>query len=172
MVKVLHGHIYDVLPLEETVQDINSQYWELRAEPIPEDDSLAETNSGDLVRRLTVAHFVVEKAGGHTQHYGDPLALLVCPNETLISLKQRVLKRLKVAVEEFATWKWAIVTPQNATEMVDDNTDVLEIWDRLTHGTSTSMETCYVGMLHESKNFRRPPRQNHSASSEAQIKLL
>lgn len=86
-------------------------------------------------------------------------------------LQSRVLKRLKVAPEDFAAWRWAIVTQQAAVELLDDTQVVLEQWDKYTHGFASALDSCYIGMLHESKNFRRPPRQSHSLSMEAQIKL-
>ncbi|CAA2983781.1 ubiquitin carboxyl-terminal hydrolase 12-like isoform X2 [Olea europaea subsp. europaea] len=58
LLEVFHHKIYKIFPLYEKIENINDQYWTLRAEEIPEE----EKNLGPNDRLIHVYHFTKENA--------------------------------------------------------------------------------------------------------------
>ncbi|GLT57010.1 hypothetical protein SLA2020_300170 [Shorea laevis] len=108
LVEVFYHKIYKIFPLHEKIENINDQYWTLRAEEIPEE----EKNLGPHDRLIHVYHFTKETAQNQVQiqNFGEPFFLVVHEGETLTEVKVRIQKKLQVADEEFAKWKFAFLS--------------------------------------------------------------
>lgn len=99
--KIRDGTFYDVLETDVVVHEVDSSYWDLRAEPVPDDDVAAVAEAGLEARRLVVGHFVDEQS---PTHYGEPLAVMLRPQEQLGALKAR-FHHLIVTGSRPAEWR-------------------------------------------------------------------
>ncbi|KAA8518418.1 hypothetical protein F0562_015892 [Nyssa sinensis] len=108
LVEVFYHKIYKIFPLSEKIENINDQYWTLRAEEIPEE----EKNLGPLDRLIHVYHFTKETSQNQlqVQNFGEPFFLIVHDGETLAEVKVRIQKKLQVPDEEFSKWKFAFLS--------------------------------------------------------------
>ncbi|KAL1546114.1 CSN-associated deubiquitinating enzyme Ubp12 [Salvia divinorum] len=107
LLEVFYHKIYKIFPLQEKIENINDQYWTLRAEEIPEE----EKNLGLNDRLIHVYHFMKDTAQNQQVHnFGDPFFLAINDNETLGEIKMRLQKKLHVPDEEFSKWKFAFIT--------------------------------------------------------------
>ncbi|XVF00068.1 hypothetical protein REPUB_Repub03eG0253800 [Reevesia pubescens] len=100
LLEVFYHKIYKIFPLNEKIENINDQYWTLRAEEIPEE----EKNLGPHGRLIHVYHFMKDTAQNQVQvqNFGEPFFLVIHEGETLAEVKVRIQKRLQVPDEEFA----------------------------------------------------------------------
>ncbi|XP_009368548.2 ubiquitin C-terminal hydrolase 12-like isoform X1 [Pyrus x bretschneideri] len=98
----------EVFPRSEKIENINDQYWALRAEEVPEE----EKNLGPNDRVIHVYHFTKDTAQNRMQiqNFGEPFFLVIHEGETLAEIKARVQEKLQVADEEFAKWKFAFIS--------------------------------------------------------------
>ncbi|KAI9116771.1 hypothetical protein K1719_012137 [Acacia pycnantha] len=108
LLEVFYHKIYKVFPPNEKIENINDQYWTLRAEEIPEE----EKNLGPHDRLIHVYHFNKDTAQNQMQiqNFGDPFFLVIHEGETLAEIKVRIQKKLQVSDEEFAKWKFAFLS--------------------------------------------------------------
>ncbi|XP_057843456.1 ubiquitin C-terminal hydrolase 13 isoform X3 [Cryptomeria japonica] len=108
LLEVFYHKIYKIFPLHEKIENINDQYWTLRAEEIPEE----EKNLGPNNRLIHVYHFTKDASQNHmqVQNFGEPFFLLIHEGETLAEVKQRIQKKLQVSDDEFAKWKFAFLS--------------------------------------------------------------
>ncbi|XVF00066.1 hypothetical protein REPUB_Repub03eG0253800 [Reevesia pubescens] len=108
LLEVFYHKIYKIFPLNEKIENINDQYWTLRAEEIPEE----EKNLGPHGRLIHVYHFMKDTAQNQVQvqNFGEPFFLVIHEGETLAEVKVRIQKRLQVPDEEFAKWKFAFLS--------------------------------------------------------------
>ncbi|KAL1549689.1 CSN-associated deubiquitinating enzyme Ubp12 [Salvia divinorum] len=107
LLEVFYHKIYKIFPLQEKIENINDQYWTLRAEEIPEE----EKNLGPNDRLIHVYHFMKDTAQNQQIHnFGDPFFLNINDNETLGEIKMRIQKKLHVPDEEFSKWKFAFLS--------------------------------------------------------------
>ncbi|XP_042049768.1 ubiquitin C-terminal hydrolase 12-like isoform X2 [Salvia splendens] len=107
LLEVFYHKIYKIFPLQEKIENINDQYWTLRAEEIPEE----EKNLGPNYRLIHVYHFMKDTAQNQQIHnFGDPFFLAINDNETLGEIKMRIQKKLHVPDEEFSKWKFAFLS--------------------------------------------------------------
>ena len=97
-----------VFPSNEKIENINDQYWTLRAEEIPEE----EKNLGPQDRLIHVYHFTKDTAQNQMQiqNFGEPFFLVIHEGETLAEVKVRIQKKLLVPEEEFAKWRFAFLS--------------------------------------------------------------
>ncbi|XP_057861300.2 ubiquitin C-terminal hydrolase 13 isoform X2 [Cryptomeria japonica] len=106
LLEIFYHRIYKIFPLHEKIENINDQYWTLRAEEIPEE----EKNLGPNNRLIHVYHFTKDASQNHmVQNFGEPFFLLIHEGETLAEVKQRIQKKLQVSDDEFAKWKFAFL---------------------------------------------------------------
>ncbi|XP_017258034.1 ubiquitin C-terminal hydrolase 13 isoform X2 [Daucus carota subsp. sativus] len=121
LLELLHHKIYKIFPLDETIDNINDQYWTLRAEEIPEE----EKNFGPHERLIHVYHFITETAQNQLriQNFGEPFFLVVHVADTLAEIKMRIQKKLSVSNEEFSKWKFASVLMGRPEYLMD--TDII-----------------------------------------------
>ncbi|RYR45826.1 hypothetical protein Ahy_A07g031608 isoform D [Arachis hypogaea] len=105
LLEVFYHKIYKVFPPNEKIENINDQYWTLRAEEIPEE----EKNLGPHDRLIHVYHFTKDTAQNQMQiqNFGEPFFLVIHEGETLTEIKDRIKKKLQVPDDEFAKWKFA-----------------------------------------------------------------
>ncbi|KAI3924448.1 hypothetical protein MKW98_032649 [Papaver atlanticum] len=107
LLKVFNHMIHKVFPLSEKIENIKDQYFTLRAEEILEE----EKNLGPRDCLVHVYHFT--KDASQTQkvkNFGKPFLLTIHEGETLAEVKLRIRKKLNVPDEEFAEWKFAILS--------------------------------------------------------------
>ncbi|OIV90620.1 hypothetical protein TanjilG_01701 [Lupinus angustifolius] len=97
-----------VFSLNDMIDNINDQYWTLRAEEVHED----EINLGPHDRLIHVYHFMKDTAQNQVQvqNFGDPFFLVIHEGETLADIKLRIQKKLQVPDEDFFKWKFAFVS--------------------------------------------------------------
>ncbi|XP_071910826.1 ubiquitin C-terminal hydrolase 12-like isoform X3 [Coffea arabica] len=108
LLEVFYHKIYKIFPLNEKIENINDQYWTLRAEEIPDE----EKNLGPHDRLIHVYHFTKETAQNQmqVQNFGEPFFLVIREGETLAEVKVRIQKKLQVPDEEFSKWKFAFLS--------------------------------------------------------------
>ncbi|CAO2840942.1 unnamed protein product [Amaranthus hypochondriacus] len=108
LLEVFYHKIYKIFPSSEKIENINDQYWTLRAEEIPEE----EKNLGPHDRLVHVYHFTKETAQNQmqVQNFGEPFLLVIHEGETLAEVKVRIQKKLQVPDEEFSKWKFAFLS--------------------------------------------------------------
>lgn len=108
LLEVFYHKIYKIFPSNEKIENINDQYWTLRAEEIPEE----EKNIGPHDRLIHVYHFTKETSQNQlqVQNFGEPFFLVIHEAETLADIKARIQKKLHVPEEEFSKWKFAFLS--------------------------------------------------------------
>ncbi|TYI80378.1 hypothetical protein E1A91_D05G083500v1 [Gossypium mustelinum] len=108
LLEVFYNKIYKIFPPNEKIENINDQYWTLRAEEIPEE----EKNLGPNDRLIHVYHFTKETAQNQMQilNFGEPFFLVIHEGEILAEIKVRIQRKLQVPDEEFAKWKFAFLS--------------------------------------------------------------
>lgn len=107
LLEVFYHKIYKIFPLNEKIENINDQYWTLRAEEIPEE----EKNFGPQDRLIHVYHFLKDAAQNQqVQNFGEPFFLVIREDETLAEVKARIQKKLQIPDEEYAKWKFAFLS--------------------------------------------------------------
>ncbi|XP_060958513.1 ubiquitin C-terminal hydrolase 12 isoform X3 [Cannabis sativa] len=108
LLEVFYHKIYKIFPHTEKIENINDQYWTLRAEEIPEE----EKNLGAHDRLIHVYHFTKDTAQNQmqVQNFGEPFFLVIREGETLAEVKVRIQKKLQVPDDEFSKWKFAFLS--------------------------------------------------------------
>ncbi|KAJ6813606.1 ubiquitin carboxyl-terminal hydrolase 12-like [Iris pallida] len=108
LLEVFYHKIYKIFPPTEKIENINDQYWTLRAEEIPEE----EKNLAPHDRLIHVYHFMKDPNQNQmqVQNFGEPFFLIIHEGETLADVKLRIQTKLKVPDEEFAKWKFAFLS--------------------------------------------------------------
>ncbi|KAJ6846627.1 ubiquitin carboxyl-terminal hydrolase 12-like [Iris pallida] len=108
LLEVFYHKIYKIFPYIEKIENINDQYWTLRAEEIPEE----EKNLGPNDRLIHVYHFTKDPNQNQlqVQNFGEPFFLVIHEGETLAEVKSRIQKKLLVSDEEFSKWKFAFLS--------------------------------------------------------------
>ncbi|XP_051150225.1 ubiquitin C-terminal hydrolase 12 isoform X2 [Andrographis paniculata] len=150
LLEVFYHKIYKVFPVQEKIENINDQYWTLRAEEIPEE----EKNLGPNDRLIHVYHFTKETTQNQVQvqNFGDPFFLVIHEGKTLADVKVRIQKKLQVPDEEFSKWKFAFLSLGRPEYLEDSDIvssrfqrkDVYGAWEQ------------YLGLEHSDTNPKRP----------------
>ncbi|XP_065003666.1 ubiquitin C-terminal hydrolase 12-like isoform X2 [Musa acuminata AAA Group] len=107
LLEVFYHKIYKIFPPGEKIENINDQYWTLRAEEIPEE----EKNLSPHDRLIHVYHFTKDPNQNQTQvqNFGEPFFMVIREGETLADVKIRIQKKLQVPEEDFSKWQLAFV---------------------------------------------------------------
>ncbi|KAL6585578.1 CSN-associated deubiquitinating enzyme Ubp12 [Orobanche minor] len=150
LLEVFYHKIYKIFPLHEKIENINDQYWTLRAEEIPEE----EKNLGPNDLLIHVYHFTKESAQNQVQvqNFGDPFFLVIREGETLAEVKARIQKKLQVPDEDFSKWKFAFLSLGRPEYLVDSDIvssrfqrrDIYGAWEQylgLEHSDTTPKRT-------------------------------
>ncbi|XP_024515070.1 ubiquitin carboxyl-terminal hydrolase 12 [Selaginella moellendorffii] len=107
ILEVFYHKIYKIFPANEKIENINDQYWTLRAEEIPEE----EKNLGPQDRLIHVYHYTRDAVQNNmVQNFGEPFFLAVRENETLAEVRDRIQAKLQVPDDEFSKWKFAFLS--------------------------------------------------------------
>ncbi|CAL1386879.1 unnamed protein product [Linum trigynum] len=107
LLEVFYHKIYKIFPPGEKIENINDQYWTLRAEEIPEE----EKQIGPHDRLIHVYHFMKDTAQNQqVQNFGEPFFLVIREGETLAEVKVRIQQKLQVPDDEFSKWKFAFLS--------------------------------------------------------------
>ncbi|KAK4279205.1 hypothetical protein QN277_016942 [Acacia crassicarpa] len=156
LLEVFYHKIYKVFPPVEKIENINDQYWTLRAEEIPEE----EKNLGPHDRLIHVYHFTKDTAQNQMQiqNFGDPFFLVIHEGETLADIKVRIQQKLQVPDEEFAKWKFAFISLGQPEYLQDSDIlssrfqrrDVYGAWEQ------------YLGLEHADNAPKRPYTVNQN----------
>eukprot|EP00898_Chlorokybus_atmophyticus_P001501 jgi/Chlat1/2351/Chrsp17S02617 len=165
ILEVFHNRIFKVFPHHEKIENINDQYWTLRAEEIPED----EKNMGPNDRLIHVYHFTKDPA--HTsmlQNFGDPFFLCVHENETVAEVRERIQAKLGVAAEEFAKYKLAFVS-LGKVEYANDS-DIVAAKFQQRRDQYSAFEN-YLGLEHADVGPKRPHAYQQSNRYEKAVKI-
>ncbi|CAD7702882.1 unnamed protein product [Ostreobium quekettii] len=160
LMEVYHGKIFKVLRHDTTLDTLNADYWQYRAEVIPEDEREAHPGEHNL---LHVCHFRTdERSDGIATAFGDPFWLRVRRGETLADIKPRIQDKLGVPGDDFAKWKFAFSARQmhHPLEHLDDGDDVLSRFPRtplfsLNNCRYYGGEYCFLGLEHRDMRPQR-----------------
>ncbi|XP_024969228.1 ubiquitin carboxyl-terminal hydrolase 12-like isoform X2 [Cynara cardunculus var. scolymus] len=118
LLEVFYHKIYKIFPLNEKIENINDQYWTLRAEEVPEE----EKDLGPQDRLIHVYHFMKDTVQNQqVQNFGEPFFLVIREGETLAEVKIRIQKKLQVPDEEFLKWKFAFLSLGRPTYLQDSD---------------------------------------------------
>ncbi|CAO2149339.1 unnamed protein product [Urochloa humidicola] len=141
VLEVFYHKIYKIFAPLEKIENINDQYWTLRAEEIPEE----EKNIGPNDRLIHVYHFRKDiNQAQQIQNFGDPFFLLVREGETLADVKKRIKSKLQVSVEEFSKWKFAFISMNRPDYLEDSDVIAPRFQRREVYGAWEQ----YLGMEH------------------------
>ncbi|KAF5177466.1 Ubiquitin carboxyl-terminal hydrolase [Thalictrum thalictroides] len=119
LLEVFYHKIYKIFPTSEKIENINDQYWTLRAEEIPEE----EKNLGPNDRLIHVYHFTKDTSQNQmqVQNFGEPFFFIIHEGETLAEVKGRIQKKLQVPDEEFSKWKFAFLSLGRPEYLLDSD---------------------------------------------------
>ncbi|XP_076950062.1 ubiquitin C-terminal hydrolase 12-like [Bidens hawaiensis] len=163
LLEVFIHKIYKVFPLSEKIENINDQYWTVRAEEIPEE----EKNFGPQDRLIHVYHFNKDSNLMQVQHFGDPFFLKIYVDETVASVKSRIQKKLQVSDDEFSKWNIAFLSLGRIdyledTEIVSNRfqrKDVYGAWEQ------------YLGLEHPDTTSKRSFTNQNRHAYERPVKI-
>jgi ubiquitin carboxyl-terminal hydrolase 7 len=106
MMEVFNHRIYKIFQEHEEIDNINDQYWTIRAEELaPEEAAMGPDD-----KLVHVRHFYRETRMNMTHNFGDPFLVMIGAEETLASVRGRIQTKLCVPDEEIAKWKLAVVS--------------------------------------------------------------
>ncbi|VVA28337.1 PREDICTED: ubiquitin [Prunus dulcis] len=152
LLEVFYHKIYKIFPPNEKIENINDQYWTLRAEEIPEE----EKNFGSHDRLIHVYHFMKDTAQNQVQNFGEPFFLVIREDETLAEVKVRVQKKLQVPDEEYSKWKFAFLSMGRPEYLQDDDIVASRFQRRDVYGAWEQ----YLGLEHTD----HAPKRSHTTN--------
>ncbi|KVI05076.1 hypothetical protein Ccrd_016566 [Cynara cardunculus var. scolymus] len=146
-----------IFPLNEKIENINDQYWTLRAEEIPEEEK--DLDSQD--RLIHVYHFMKDTAQNQqVQNFGEPFFLVIREGETLADVKIRIQKKLQVPDEEFSKWKFAFLSLGRPTYLQDSDIVSSRFQRRDVYGAWEQ----YLGLEHSDNTPKRSYAANQTSN--------
>ncbi|KAI8006041.1 Ubiquitin carboxyl-terminal hydrolase 12 [Camellia lanceoleosa] len=156
LLEVFYHKIYKIFPLNEKIENINDQYWTLRAEEIPEE----EKNLGPHDRFIHVYHFMKDTAQNQVQvqNFGEPFFLVIHESETLAEVKVRIQKKLQVPEEEFSKWNFAFLSLGRPEYLQDSDVVSSRFQRRDVYGAWEQ----YLGLEHSDNTPKRSYAANQN----------
>ncbi|XP_040381748.1 ubiquitin C-terminal hydrolase 12-like isoform X2 [Oryza brachyantha] len=152
LLEVFYHKIYKIFAPNEKIENINDQYWTLRAEEVPEE----EKNLGPFDRLIHVYHFTKDTQNQtQVQNFGEPFFMVIREDETLSSIKERIQKKLKVPDEDFSKWKFAYIS-LGRPDYFEDSDTVASRFQRNMYGAWEQ----YLGLEHPDT----APRKTHNVN--------
>ncbi|XP_066396753.1 ubiquitin C-terminal hydrolase 12-like isoform X2 [Miscanthus floridulus] len=164
LLEVFYHKIYKVFAPNEKIENINDQYWTLRAEEVPED----EKNLGPFDRLIHVYHFTKDTQNQtQVQNFGEPFFMVIREDEILSSIKERIQKKLKVPDEDFSKWKFAYIS-LGRPDYFEDSDTVAVKFQRNMYGAWEQ----YLGLEHPDTAPRKAHTINQNRHSfERPVKI-
>lgn len=155
LIEVFYHKIYKIFTTSEKIENINDQYWTLRAEEIPEE----EKNIGPSDRLIHVYHFNKENSQNQAQvqNFGEPFFLVIHEDETLREIKNRIQKKLRVPDEDFSEWNFAFLS-LGRPEYLQDSDIVSSRFQRDVYGSWEH----YLGLEHSDTGPKRAYTANQN----------
>ena len=86
MMEVFNHRIYKIFQEHEEIENINDQYWTIRAEEMAPE----ELSMGPDDKLVHVRHFFRETRMNMTHNFGDPFLVVIGAQETLASVRTRI----------------------------------------------------------------------------------
>ncbi|GLT96291.1 hypothetical protein SLE2022_139260 [Rubroshorea leprosula] len=165
LLEVFYHKIYKIFPTTEKIENINDQYWTLRAEEIPEE----EKNLGPHDRLIHVYHFIKETAQNQmqVQNFGEPFFLVVHEGETLAEVKVRIQKKLQVPDEEFSKWNLAFLSLGRPEYLQDSDIVFNRFQRRDVYGAWEQ----YLGLEHADNTPKRAYVNQNRHTFEKPVKI-
>jgi len=155
VLEVFYHKIYKIFPLNEKIENINDQYWTLRAEEVPEE----EKNIGPQDRLIHVYHFTKDASQNHmVQNFGEPFFLALREGETLADVKERIKMKLHVPDEEFCKWNFAFISLGRPEYLQD--TDI--VYTRFQRRDVYGAWEQYLGLEHSDSAPKKSHQANHN----------
>ncbi|GFY93477.1 ubiquitin-specific protease 12 [Actinidia rufa] len=156
LLEIFYHKVYKIFPLSDTIENINDQYWTLRAEEVPEE----EKNLGPLDRLIHVFHFTKETGQNQmqVQNFGEPFFLIIREGETLAEVKGRIQKKLQVPDEEFSKWMFAFMSMGRPEYLQDSDVVSNRFQRRGIHGAWEQ----YLGLEHTDTAPKRAYAMNQN----------
>ncbi|XP_021973074.2 ubiquitin carboxyl-terminal hydrolase 12 isoform X1 [Helianthus annuus] len=155
LLEVFYHKIYKIFPLNEKIENINDQYWTLRAEEVPEE----EKDLGPQDRLIHVYHFTKDTTQNQqVQNFGEPFFLVIREGETLAEVKVRIQKKLQVPDEEFSKWKFAFLSLGRPTYLQDSDIVSSRFQRRDVYGAWEQ----YLGLEHSDNTPKRSYAANQN----------
>ncbi|XP_071734690.1 ubiquitin C-terminal hydrolase 12-like isoform X2 [Rutidosis leptorrhynchoides] len=154
LLEVFYHKIYKIFPLNEKIENINDQYWTLRAEEVPDE----EKDLGPQDRLIHVYHFTKDTAQNQVQNFGEPFFLVIREGETLAEVKVRIQKKLQVQDEEFSKWKFAFMSLGRPTYLQDSDIVSTRFQRRDVYGAWEQ----YLGLEHSDNTPKRSYAANQN----------
>ncbi|XP_062188421.1 ubiquitin C-terminal hydrolase 13-like isoform X2 [Phragmites australis] len=164
LLEVFYHKIYKIFAPSEKIENINDQYWTLRAEEVPEE----EKNLGPFDRLIHVYHFTKDTQNQtQVQNFGEPFFMVIREDETLSSIKERIQKKLKVPDEDFSKWKFAYIS-LGRPDYFEDSDTVATRFQRNMYGAWEQ----YLGLEHPDTAPRKAHTVNQNRHSfERPVKI-
>ncbi|KAL0912228.1 hypothetical protein M5K25_018190 [Dendrobium thyrsiflorum] len=167
LLEVFYHKIYKIFPLSEKIENINDQYWTLRAEEIPEE----EKNCSPHDRLIHVYHFMKDPNQNPTQvqNFGEPFFLVIHDVETLAEVKARIQRKLQVPDDEFSKWKFAFMSLGRPEYLQDSDLVSTRFQRRDVYGAWEQ----YLGLEHSDTSPKRAYQvnQNRHHTFEKPVKI-
>ncbi|CAH1446368.1 unnamed protein product [Lactuca virosa] len=140
LLEVFYHKIYKIFPLNEKIENINDQYWTLRAEEIPEE----EKELGPQDRLIHVYHFMKDASQNQVQvqNFGEPFFLVIREGETLAEVK----------------WKFAFLSLGRPTYLLDSDVVSSRFQRRDVHSAWEQ----YLGLEHSDNASKRSYAANQN----------
>eukprot|EP00897_Mesotaenium_endlicherianum_P006819 jgi/Mesen1/6165/ME000317S05299 len=157
--------ILEVFPRSEVIENINDQYWTLRAEEVPAE----EEEMGPQDRLIHVYHFTRDTSQNPMVHnFGDPFYMVVLESETLAEVKERIKAKLEVPDDEFAKWRFAFLSLGRPEYLQDSDVVASRFQKRDTYGAWEH----YLGLEHTDTAPKRSHQSNQNRHSyEKPVKI-
>eukprot|EP00850_Spirogloea_muscicola_P017054 SM000143S00719 [mRNA] locus=s143:49387:56676:- [translate_table: standard] len=154
-----------IFPHTEKIDNINDQYWTLRAEEVPDE----EKDIGPNDRLIHVYHFTRDATQVHMVHnFGEPFFLVAHENETTAEIRDRIKAKLRVPDEEFAKWKIAFLSLGRPEYLLDTDVVVTRFQKKETYGAWEH----YLGLEHTDTTPKRSHQSNQNRHSyEKPVKI-
>lgn len=154
MMEIFNHRIYKIFPEHEEIDSINDQYWTIRAEELAPE----ELTAGPEDKLIHVRHFFRDARMNITHNFGDPFLLLISPDETLASVRHRIRVKLRLTIEEMASWKIAVISFARIENLEADDEVVRPHFRK--HDTYSNWDD-YLGLEHP--NVPGSGRKKHQA---------
>ncbi|KAH7439804.1 hypothetical protein KP509_04G077200 [Ceratopteris richardii] len=156
ILETFYHKIYKVFPSNEKIENINDQYWTLRAEEISDE----EEQLGPQDRLIHVYHFTCDPNQNQMiQNFGEPFFLVIKDDETLACVKDRIKNKLDVPDDEFSKWKFASVSLGRADYLADEDVVASRFQRKETYGAWEH----YLGLEHADNT----PKKYHQTSNQS-----